>query len=1838
MPPELSFITDAIKQFEGWGTGGRSDQHLNPGAMIYTNYLGETFGAMPGESFTDHEGKTYHTARFPDAETGEEALNEIVRDRWEKSNGDSLTFASGWSGLPEDNETVINYAKQININKRKFDEVNNVRNAVKRVNNFQEVEPEVQNLIEQFPDFVSDIKKMAKDGYYSLNEMVSELGQKEADSQPEQEEQPNEFQLDTNDPNWWEQAKEAYEPELIEKSWKTGVAQAQDLAGGALEYLDAEGIFNYGELGEEMREDARAIMEKNYIPELGKEFEWSDLANPDFYQTKVVQGIPVTGSLLASSLAVMGGTQLAGMGTISGMVSTALLMRPFESATEAVGLYNELMDEGYSHEEAGVGASDVFKKNMYLSALDAGELTLAFARVPKPFRGVIAKTIVGLGKGAVGAGLEGYEEVIQGYFSELGKSAVTGEAEPELIEAISLATPQQREEFAIGTIFGAGFQVAGAGVRKLTTEETNAIIEEQQEIYLTREESRKKANNDAVTRIQQESEPFGKLFDEINVKFVDGKVVDNIDKEDLIKAGYTDFSNLTELTPEDDGYVDGRTIYKDVSIPGQSIPNADGTVDIIIDSTKDESIIIEEMVESIYKILGSKNPELKSRIDTWLKRHKEQNPNSTYNGVELLSKSFVANNLGFSRDVSESDILPDGIALEIFELFTSGDRNLLTKLAKFKTENNALVGELPVLVEQQITTEENLETLENFVNKKRQAELKKGNKWTKEKAKKAREQYRKKKAKTEPKKTETQKEEPVVKEEQQSTEQKLLPAPKVNEAEVLAEKLKSGDYRGTPEEIQAYQNNAEEIEKILKEDQLTLEDQPKSEPVKEQKVDNKQKTQKTKPKKETKDTTSIKESVLPIGMVIEGISNPTKKNPNGRAKISGVTERNGKVLYSFTDAVTGKEVMNGKTVRWVSRDRFTTSQQRQKEGKQRYLDDLASINNKEERKDVRSKSAKYNKIIKEGVVQSILYDDNELMQMNTQEVILQHINNDLSELFGEDPTLPTGRARIYEQLQQLLLDIESGKEKNLSWRNAQDMDTFFAELSESYNIGLSNRKTEENAYDNEVSYDNVEDQFDNQRTIFEKIRTWWNNREYRPKQLRDTIATFSSQIRRIHKDLPRQFKDFEFKTIELVKKFEGQTIEFSKKLDDLYKRSFKDPQVRKDFMTIVLALNNGEFYRTTRLFKQYGMMEEFRQARKALEQLYDVAKSVGYDLGYLENYFPRLVADHAGLVEYLEGKYGGTSRWVQITDAFKEAENSRPGNEPLTYEEKAHIANAVLHGHHQSKEGIGNFKKRKIEKIDAEMLRFYALPQQSLMQYAGYVSELAMAKQFLMGSSKRYAVHKKGNRYFVKDNKIGKYTNDGGYSKNQAYKELEKERIKEQSLAGMPILALDDMIPGFVINMKNKYQLDGKNEERLQSLLKAYFNRDQMNPFLKGYKSLSYIDTMGTFFSAVTQLGDLGISTARAGGFRTMKNFLKSLTQAKKLDKNWISLEDLGIEGIGKEFQDQNALQNALEIVFKYTGIKAFDRLGKETTVNSIIDKYRKVARKGKEGSREYRELMIRLEEAFGESMQTQDVLEELRSGEKTDNIRLLAYSEILGVQPVAKSQMPVGYLASSNGRIFYMLKTYQLKRFDVFKDEMRMLDEVADSYEATGNKARAKMVRMSKAQRLATLGFILMLAEAGADEIKDAMAGRESDLSDRVISNLLRLMGISRYHFYSFRKDGLSQAVLKLVMPPVDIIDDPLKDIDRIGKSYYKNKDLRDTWGAVKQDISKLGLRTPKHIPFVGKFLHWWPSYLGKVPQDLPWSAFGYARRRNDKKDHASKGLNRKRRQSRKRRKRSTR
>ncbi len=223
----------------------------------------------------------------------------------------------------------------------------------------------------------------------------------------------------------------------------------------------------------------------------------------------------------------------------------------------------------------------------------------------------------------------------------------------------------------------------------------------------------------------------------------------------------------------------------------------------------------------------------------------------------------------------------------------------------------------------------------------------------------------------------------------------------------------------------------------------------------------------------------------------------------------------------------------------------------------------------------------------------------------------------------------------------------------------------------------------------------------------------------------------------------------------------------------------------------------------------------------------------------------------------------------------------------------------------------------------------------------------------------------------------------------------------------------------------------------------------------------------------------------------------------------------------------------------------------------------RKKASKGRLGP----QLKNKLNIMFGD--QADQVIEELKSGKMTDNIKYLAFNTLLDFQPVALSEMPQKYLDSPNGRIFYQLKTFSIKALDVFRREG--IQKI---------KSKDPKVKRQGWKDLMRLTTLFVLLNATADEIKDWIFNRDSSMTDRMIDNLMRLVGLSKYFTWQIRKEGAATAVLKLAHPPTDIVNVPLKDLDEIFRKLVDGKPM---------DVDVKRMRSWKLVPFVGKNYYWW-------------------------------------------------
>ena len=310
-----------------------------------------------------------------------------------------------------------------------------------------------------------------------------------------------------------------------------------------------------------------------------------------------------------------------------------------------------------------------------------------------------------------------------------------------------------------------------------------------------------------------------------------------------------------------------------------------------------------------------------------------------------------------------------------------------------------------------------------------------------------------------------------------------------------------------------------------------------------------------------------------------------------------------------------------------------------------------------------------------------------------------------------------------------------------------------------------------------------------------------------------------------------------------------------------------------------------------------------------------------------------------------------------------------------------------------------------------------------------------------------------------------------------------------------------------------------------------------------GYKNLSYIDTMGSPISALTQIGDLAWSSYDTGIIRTLKNVSKAVRGKSRITK-----EDVGIERMAQEFADSGSLASAVNKVFTLVGLDKIDSIGKEALLNGAFDKYQNQAKKNPE------KLKREIRRIFGK--ETDQVVKDFAEGTVNDNTKLLVYSRLLDFQPVSKSEMTQGYLTAGNGRLFYMLKTFTLKQFDAFRNE---------AYNKIKNGDRMEKIQGIK--NLVHLAMFFVLANATADELKDWVLGRETSFKDRTVDNALRLLGVSKFITWEARKEGIGTAMGKQILPPFKFIN-----------NLYK-------------DLTKDNVKVPKTIesvPVVGKIAYW--------------------------------------------------
>ncbi len=676
------------------------------------------------------------------------------------------------------------------------------------------------------------------------------------------------------------------------------------------------------------------------------------------------------------------------------------------------------------------------------------------------------------------------------------------------------------------------------------------------------------------------------------------------------------------------------------------------------------------------------------------------------------------------------------------------------------------------------------------------------------------------------------------------------------------------------------------------------------------------------------------------------------------------------------------------------------------------------------------------------------------------------------------------------------------------------------------------------------------------------------------REMNKYLGVTSTNLAKIHPMLRAKVRRLDFDTLQRIHSNLNIALPV---LEAVKKMSSNE---RSDFDW---AVKNGDSGKILSLTGKYNFTEQYNALRAMLDQTHEDLKDVGYKPGFVDTYWPRLMKDREGFLQ--------ATREISRDPVFTQALQDKASKLGKTIEQldpdvRADIiAQKIM----EIKSGMGgpaNIQGRIFDKIPIDLGKYYMDSSAALVQYIYSTAKNIEARKFFGKVPTKISNAKSIVRQ--NNDKLNKLQNTAGLLASQDRDttdiDLQIKEVKDNIKLHEKVIEeygqtrdFTDNIGSYIDEIRASQLIPEKkfqeNEGILKDILSARFHERGTSGIANIYKNVSLLDTMGSPLAALTQIPDLGWSIY-VGGLtprgitNTVKNIGKAI--AKRSD---ITKEDFGLEWIAQEFADADTLSSVVNKTFKLIGLNYVDSIGKESLINNAYDNYRVKAKDKPKLFKEIRHM-------FNSDKETNQVIEDLQNNVRdSKDVQFLTFSRLLDFQPAAKSEMPEKMLTAGNWRLAYLLKTFTIKQFDVFRNEVWYKLK-------SGDKGQV----IEGLRNMAYLTSIMTLSGAGADELKDFILGKETRFEDHVIENFLTLGGANRYIRMQVNREGIGTALGKQVLPPFKFIDNIYKDISQdvtdlhsarfvdsipvVGKLYYWHlgRGAKNKESIAEQDFKKLG------------------------------------------------------------------
>lgn len=424
---------------------------------------------------------------------------------------------------------------------------------------------------------------------------------------------------------------------------------------------------------------------------------------------------------------------------------------------------------------------------------------------------------------------------------------------------------------------------------------------------------------------------------------------------------------------------------------------------------------------------------------------------------------------------------------------------------------------------------------------------------------------------------------------------------------------------------------------------------------------------------------------------------------------------------------------------------------------------------------------------------------------------------------------------------------------------------------------------------------------------------------------------------------------------------------------------------KEDSVALDIALKNKTNSTLNSLFDKYDMTQDWKRARKVLDDAYDLATKTGSNFGYEKDYFPRKVKDYSGLLKHFEGR----EDWGEMQQYLKDI-----GLQHASPQEQAEALNLYINGSvfrkiDTTKRGFE--KAKRVDLITTEMNDFYDNSLSAFINYLGNINNSIAINEF--------------------------------FNKNPG--------------------TIESGVSELLAGLTNNAQITPGEQTRIRQALKDYFRSPKTSTNIQIYKNVSYLTWLTNIGSALTQIKDSWLSLYKNGVFHTANAFItkKEITAAELgINKAMEEIEDIQ----STIFKSDATLEKAnkkinkfLKISLKLNLFNIADRFGKNLFVQSALNKYTSLAKK-----KNTKNLKAEISQAFGDE-RADIIINDLKNDNISDEVKNFLFYKISDVVPISRAEMPSAYNRSAGARLFYTFKSFTIKQLDIVnQDVVRQIKE----------------------------------------------------------------------------------------------------------------------------------------------------------------------------------------------------